>query len=100
MMVNNEIHHGEAVEEKISLSGRFGIWVGFHPFSQEQFVEVTRQWVAKLCRLNGTEPVWNPEIRDAAISWAQLKSDRSGRIALQFATDWVGQYLLQKNSTK
>jgi len=100
MLVNSEIHHGEAVEEKISLSGRFGIWVGFHPFSQDQFVEVTRQWVAKLCGANGLEAVWTPEICAAAINWSQLKGDRSGRIALQFATDWVGQYLLRKNSTK
>jgi predicted AAA+ superfamily ATPase len=39
MMVNNEIHHGEAIEEKISLSGRFGLWVGFHPFSQDQYLK-------------------------------------------------------------
>jgi predicted AAA+ superfamily ATPase len=95
MLVNNEIHHGEAVEEKISLSGRFGLWVGFHPFSQEQFVAVTRQWVARLCQANGIEPVWNPALSEAAIAWSHLKGDRSGRIALQFATDWVGQHLLQ-----
>ena len=46
MMVEGEIHHGEAVEEKISLSGRFGLWVAFHPFSQDRYVEVVRQWVA------------------------------------------------------
>ena len=45
MLVNGEIHHGEAVEEKISLSGRFGLWVAFHPFSQDQYLEVVRQWV-------------------------------------------------------
>jgi predicted AAA+ superfamily ATPase len=98
MMVNNEIHHGESVEEKISLSGRFGIWVGFHPFSQDQFVEVVRQWVARLCLTHGIEPVWSAELSDEAISWSQMKADRSGRIAMQFATDWVGQYLLRINS--
>lgn len=48
VLVKNELHHGEAVEEKISLSGRFGIWVGFHAFSQDEYVAVARQWVAKL----------------------------------------------------
>lgn len=95
MLVGNEIHHGEAVEEKISLSGRFGLWVGFHPFSQDQFIEVVRQWVARLCTKNGVEPVWTPALAEAAVSWSQMKGDRSGRIALQFATDWVGQYLLR-----
>ena len=100
MLVNNEIHHGETVEEKISLSGRFGLWVGFHPFTQDQYVEVARQWVARLCTQNGVEPVWTKELAEAAISWSHVKGDKSGRCALQFATDWVGQYLLQTNKTK
>src|SRR6266702_2804273 len=94
MLVNNEIHHGEAVEEKISLSGRFGIWVSFHPFSQNQYLEVVRQWVEKLARKSGAELDWNREAQDAAILWAQKKGDRSGRIAYQFASHWVGQKLL------
>ncbi|GAB4297213.1 MAG: ATP-binding protein [Desulfuromonadia bacterium] len=97
MLVNNEIHHGEAVEEKISLSGRFGIWVGFHPFNQRQYLEVVRLWIARLCRNHGIEPLWSQQIADAAESWSQAKGDRSGRIALQFATDWVGHYLLERS---
>ena len=100
MLVNNEIHHGETVEEKISLSGRFGLWVGFHPFTQDQYVEVARQWVARLCTQNGVESAWTKELAEAAISWSHVKGDKSGRCALQFATDWVGQYLLQTNTTK
>jgi len=96
MLVNNEIHHGESVEEKISLSGRFGIWVGFHPFNRTQYLEVVRLWIARLCRNNGVDPLWNREIEDAAEEWSQAKGDRSGRIALQFATDWVGHYLLER----
>ena len=96
MMVEGEIHHGEAVEEKISLSGRFGIWVSFHPFSQDQYLEVVRQWVEKLARKSGTELDWNKESQDAAILWAQKKGDRSGRIAFQFASNWVGQRLLNR----
>ncbi len=94
MLVNNEIHHGESVEEKISLSGRFGLWVGFHPFSQDQYLEVVRQWTGRLCARMGTELAWDAEERQAAILWSQQKGDASGRIAHQFATHWVGKRLL------
>ena len=94
MMVEGEIHHGEAVEEKISLSGRFGIWVAFHPFSQDQYLEVVKQWVLNLCRKNGADLEWTKDAQDEAILWAQKKGDRSGRIAYQFASNWVGQRLL------
>ena len=97
MMVEGEIHHGEAVEEKISLSGRFGIWVSFHPFSQDQYLEVARQWADKLARKSGTTLAWTEEARDAAILWSQKKGDRSGRIAHQFSSNWVGRKLLAKN---
>jgi predicted AAA+ superfamily ATPase len=96
MLVNNEIHHGEAVEEKISLSGRFGLWVGFHPFSQDQYLEVVRQWTGKLCTRMGRELVWGDEERGAAILWSQQKGDSSGRIAYQFANHWVGKRLLEE----
>ena len=96
MLVNNEIHHGEGVEEKISLSGRFGLWVAFHPFSQEQYVAVVRQWADKLCRKSGVELAWGKDDEDEAILWSQKKGDRSGRIAYQFASDWVGKRLLGK----
>ena len=94
MLVKNELHHGEAVEEKISLSGRFGLWVGFHPFSQEQYLEVVGQWVGKLCSKAGASDQWNEEGRQAAILWSQQKGDSSCRIAYQFATHWVGKRLL------
>ncbi|OGT98297.1 MAG: AAA family ATPase [Geobacteraceae bacterium GWB2_52_12] len=96
MLVNNEIHHGESVEEKISLSGRFGLWIGFHPFSQEQYVEVARQWVTKLSRQSNVASVWNQDTEKAAIEWGYNKGDNSGRIAYQFATDWVGSMLLKQ----
>jgi hypothetical protein len=98
MMVNNEVHHGEAIEEKISLSGRFGLWVGFHPFSQDQYLEVTRQWVGKLCGKLGKPLAWSKEAEGAAILWSQKKGDRSGRIAYQFASHWVGQELLRSGA--
>jgi hypothetical protein len=96
MLVNNEIHHGEAVEEKISLSGRFGLWVGFHPFSQDQFLEVTRQWVERMAGRHGLQGLWNEEARQAAILWCRQKGDNSGRIALQFANHWVGSCMMQR----
>lgn len=94
MLVNNEIHHGEAVEEKISLSGRFGLWIGFHPFSQDQYIEVVKQWVQKLSRQCNAACVWDRNAEKAAVEWAYAKGDNSGRIAYQFATDWVGANLL------
>ena len=100
MMVEGEIHHGEAIEEKISLSGRFGLWVAFHPFSQDQSLEVVRQWVAKLAGKSGARLDWSSECADAAILWAQKKGDRSGRIAYQFASGWVGRKLLQAGKNR
>ncbi|WP_242344611.1 ATP-binding protein [Anaeromyxobacter terrae] len=97
LLVKSEIHHGEAVEEKISLSGRFGIWVGFHAFSQDEYVAVARQWVTKLCEKAGAELAWNGQAAEAAIAWSNQKGDRSGRIAYQFASHWVGQSLLLRS---
>ena len=96
MMVNNEIHHGESVEEKISLSGRFGLWVGFHPFTQDQYAAVAQQWVSKLWSQSGKPLVWDPALAKEAIDWSHVKGERSGRTAYQFACHWVGKTLLQK----
>ncbi len=96
MMVEGELHHGEAVEEKISLSGRFGLWVAFHPFSQDLFVDVVRRWAEKLAARSGATLEWTPKARAEAILWSQQKGDRSGRIAYQFACDWVGRALLER----
>ncbi len=96
MRVNNEIHHGETLEEKASLSGRFGIWVGFHAFSQEEYVAVARQWAERLSRKAGIPLEWTAQAEDEAIDWAHRKNDRSGRIAYQFASQWVGENLLRQ----
>jgi predicted AAA+ superfamily ATPase len=95
MLVEGEIHHGEAIEEKISLSGRFGLWVGFHPFSQELYLDVVRRWVERLAAKTGAPVPWTSEAEAAAVLWAQRKGDRSGRIAYQFACDLVGRILLE-----
>jgi predicted AAA+ superfamily ATPase len=99
MLVEGEIHHGEAVEEKISLSGRFGLWVGFHTFSQDLYLDVVRRWVARLAAKAQAAVPFTPEAEAAAILWAQRKGDRSGRIAYQFACDLVGRVLLERRGS-
>ncbi len=92
-MVNNEIHHGEGVEEKISLSDRFGLWVAFNGFSQDQYLEVVEKTIARICHQQGICAFWNKDIRLQAIAWSHKKSKRCGRTALQFAQDCVGRIM-------
>ena len=94
-LVNGEVHHGEAIEEKISLSDRFGLWVAFHVFSQDHYLRVAQQCVEKLCREQGVPSRWSEEARKAAVQWSHDKSKRCGRTALQFASHWVGRDLLK-----
>jgi len=82
--VGGEIHPGETTEEKISLSERFGVWLSFYPFDQEQYLDIADHWVATL----GGKA--NDESRRAALLWALERGFRSGRVAWQFARDWVG----------
>ena len=96
LVYDNEIHHGEAVEEKISLSGRFGLWVGFHSFSREQYLTVVRQWIDRMCSARATSLPWSERAREAAVAWGHGKGDFSGRIAWQFAAHWVGRELLAR----
>jgi len=95
-MVHNEIHHGEAVEEKISLSDRFGLWLSFYVFKQGLYLEIVEKTIARLCTEHGIEPQWNDVLAQAAIKWSHDKSKRCGRTALQFARHWLGQYLLDR----
>jgi predicted AAA+ superfamily ATPase len=98
-MVNNEVHHGEGVEEKISLSDRFGLWIAFHVFTQEQYLQVVRQCINTLRRNHGIDLPWDAEVEHAAIAWSHEKSKRCGRTALQFARRWVGHALLVRSSS-
>jgi len=84
--VNGEIHHGEAVEEKISLSERFGLWLSFYPFDQTEYLDCCQGWIE---RLGGNTDDW-PTIREAALQYALERGSRSGRVAWQFARDYVG----------
>jgi predicted AAA+ superfamily ATPase len=94
-MVNDEIHHGESVEEKISLSDRFGLWLSFYVFKQDLYLEIVQKTVARLCIEHGVEPQWNEHLAQAAIKWSHEKSKRCGRTALQFARHWLGQHMLE-----
>jgi predicted AAA+ superfamily ATPase len=85
-VMDEELHHGEAVEEKVSLSERFGLWLSFHPFRQEDYLAVVAHWLGEL----GCRDALNEEVRRHALRWALTRGSRSGRIAWQFARDWVG----------
>lgn len=88
---DGELHHGEAVEEKLSLSERFGIWVAFHPFTQDQYLHIVDHWVR---RLDGTAAGDTGAMHRAALQWALERGTRSGRSAWQFARDWTGRQRL------
>lgn len=79
-----EIHAKEAVEEKVSLSDRFGLWLSFYPFDQNEYLAAVENWLADF-RLPLDETT-----RHAALNWAQMRGSRSGRTAYQFACDWAG----------
>jgi predicted AAA+ superfamily ATPase len=85
-LVGGEIHHGESVEERISLSERFGLWLSFYPFDQEQYLAIVDHWLRRLA----APGIAVPEIRSAALQWALARGSRSGRVARQFALDWAG----------
>jgi predicted AAA+ superfamily ATPase len=83
---DGEIHPGEGVEEKISLSERFGLWVSFYPFSQDEYLAITAQWLASL----GVPAAAIEAARPEALVWALERGSRSGRVAYQFARDYAG----------
>lgn len=96
--VEGELHQSEAVEEKISLSDRFGLWLSFYPFKQNQYLEVVRHWLDVLSERAGIEVDWCEELEKAALRWALARGVRSGRTAQHFARHWVGRVLLDESS--
>lgn len=86
-MVEGQLHPSDAIEEKISLSDRFGLWLSFHPFTQQQYLDVVTQ------ALDGYKIELTKEVSTQAIRFATQRGSRSGRIACQFATFWLGQTL-------
>lgn len=86
-----ELHPKEAVEEKISLSDRFGLWLSFYPFSQEEYLQAVASW------LDSFDLPFDKTARRAALNWALSRGSRSGRTAWQFACDWAGRLPEQRN---
>lgn len=84
-VVDEEIHPGEAVEEKVSLSDRFGLWLGFHPCAQDDYLAMVRGY----CDAGGIE-IDEAQLRAEAIEWQATRGARSGRIAWQFYCDLAG----------
>jgi predicted AAA+ superfamily ATPase len=88
--LGDEIHPGETVEEKISLSERFGLWVTFYPFDQDEYLDIVGQW------LKSFGSAFEPKAKEEALQWSLQRGSRSGRVAYQFARDWAGRHAKKK----
>jgi predicted AAA+ superfamily ATPase len=86
---DGEVHPGEVIEEKISLSERFGLWVSFYPFTQSEYLTIVAQWLASF----GATAAAIEQARPEALIWALERGSRSGRVAYQFARDFSGRQL-------
>ena len=94
--VGGEIHPGETSEEKISLSERFGLWVSFYPFDQDEYLKIVDVWIDHFKVTGaGTEAA-----HKAALQWSLTRGSRSGRVAWQFARDWAGKQRLKSARRK
>ena len=85
---DGEIHPGETVEEKVSLSERFGIWLSFYPFKQDDYLSIVHHWLREM----GCGQAEIDACRLPALQWALSRGSRSGRVAQQFARDWAAQH--------
>ncbi len=94
-MVDGELHPNEAVEDKIALSDRFGLWLSFYPFTQQHYLSVVRHWIDSLARRASLEWAWSEALEKDAIRWATGRGNRNGRCAYQYARQWVGKRLLE-----
>ena len=84
--MGEEIHPGETSEEKVSLSERFGLWVSFYPFDQEEYLKIVAVWLEHF-KAPGAR---SDAAQRAALQWSLQRGSRSGRVAWQFARDWAG----------
>lgn len=90
--VGEEIHPSETSEEKVSLSERFGLWVSFYPFDQDDYLKIVAVWLEHFKAPGGRSEA----LQRAALQWAMQRGSRSGRVAWQFARDWAGKAKLLK----
>ncbi|CAM5191530.1 ATP-binding protein OS=Castellaniella defragrans OX=75697 GN=HNR28_001487 PE=4 SV=1 [Castellaniella defragrans] len=86
---DGEIHPGETVEEKISLSERFGLWLSFYPFAQDDYLDIVYHWL----EIQGCSATQIADSRAEALQWALERGSRSGRVARQFARDWAARHV-------
>ena len=84
--VGGEVNPGEAVEEKVSLSERFGLWISFYPMDQDEYLAIAAHWAHEL----GAKDCGSEDFVRAALQWSLGRGARSGRTAWQFAKDWAG----------
>jgi predicted AAA+ superfamily ATPase len=84
--IGDEIHPAESVEEKISLSERFGLWLSFYPFSQDEYLDIVAHWLKNF----GMSGEMDEVARQTALQWSIQRGSRSGRVGWQFARDWAG----------
>jgi predicted AAA+ superfamily ATPase len=96
--VDGELHPNEAVEDKIALSDRFGLWLSFYPFTQEHFLDVVRHWIEVQAAQAQLSWQWSEELEKTAIRWALGRGNRNGRCAYQFARQWVGLQMLENRA--
>ncbi|HYM48739.1 MAG TPA: ATP-binding protein, partial [Burkholderiaceae bacterium] len=92
---DGEIYPTEAVEERISLSERFGLWLSFYPFRQDDYLDIVAHWLARF----GSQPREVEQARSEALQFALQRGSRSGRVALQFARHWAGSRQLSASDT-
>ncbi len=85
---DGEVHPGEVIEEKISLSERFGLWVSFYPFTQDEYLAIVAQWL----RGHAVSEEAIAAARQESLVWALERGSRSGRVAFQFAKDYAGRH--------
>ncbi len=93
--VKGELQQSEIQEEKSSLSDRFGLWVPFHVFSQERYLEAVKLCIEQWSVQFQQEIPWSDDLERTALKWANEKTKRCGRTAYQFSKNWVGKYLLK-----
>lgn len=96
--VDGELHPSEAVEDKIALSDRFGLWLSFYPFTQDHYLNVVEHWITQLALKSGLSWQRDENLDKAAVRWATGRGNRNGRCAYQFARYWVGLQLLEQHT--
>lgn len=95
-IIDEELHHGDTLEEKLSLSDRFGLWLSFYPFNQDSYLEIVSHYVDQMLKDKERQTIDRDTLRHDALNWAGRRASRSGRSAWQFARDWIGQQKLKE----